>query len=401
MSTLNVDKVDPNTGTALEIGTSGDTITVPSGATFVVAGTTEITGTNNVQRPNVNPLIINGDMAINQRGDSTGVTATGYDCVDRWKNQSANFGTFSFSQSTDVPSGEGFKNSVKLDCTTADASYGASDHFTFQTRLEAQDLGVFKFGTSNAEKQTLSFWIKSNLTGNFVVLLYRSDSSRQCCQLVNIASADTWEKKIVNYPADTTGVPPVDSGDGLSVQFILGVGSDYTSGTLATTWAGYVAANYAVGQAINLSSSTSNEMFITGVQLEVGEYTSSTIPPFQHESYGDNLARCQRYYTKIAEGASQPIHIGYVYNSTQASATILLPNPMRETPSIDQTSGTSYYRFQADATNYAFDSFTFDYGTGNQVVAIRTTSISGLTGAQTGCFQATDASSYFAFDSEL
>ncbi len=167
-------------------------------------------------RPNANPLIINGDMAINQRGDSTGVTATGYDCVDRWKNQSANFGTFSFSQSTDVPSGEGFKNSVKLDCTTEDASYGASDHFTFQTRLEAQDLGVFKFGTSNAEKQTLSFWIKSNLTGNFVVLLYRSDSSRQCCQLVNIASADTWEKKIVNYPADTTGVPPVDSGDGLS-----------------------------------------------------------------------------------------------------------------------------------------------------------------------------------------
>jgi hypothetical protein len=109
-----------------------------------------------------------------------------------------------------------------------------------------------------------------------------------------------------------------------------------------------------------------------------------------------NLQRCQRYYQLIAQGISAAIRNAFAYNSTQAAAIFSLPNPMRATPSIDQTSGASYYRFQANATNYAFSSFTFDFGTGNQIFGIRTTSITGLTGGHSGNFQATNASSYFA-----
>jgi hypothetical protein len=114
-----------------------------------------------------------------------------------------------------------------------------------------------------------------------------------------------------------------------------------------------------------------------------------------------NLQRCQRYYQLIAQGISAAIRNAFAYNSTQAAAIFSLPNPMRATPSIDQTSGASYYRFQANATNYAFSSFTFDFGTGNQIFGIRTTSITGLTGGHSGNFQATNASSYFALTSEL
>jgi hypothetical protein len=138
-------------------------------------------------------------------------------------------------------------------------------------------------------------------------------------------------------------------------------------------------------------------IYITGVQLEAG----TTASDFEFLPVDVNLNRCQRYYIKIAEGASQPIHMAMSYNSTQASAIILLPNPMRTTPSIDQTSGTNYYRYVSNATNTNFNSLTFDFGTGNQALGIRTTSISGLTGGNAGWFQLINASSYLAFSSEL
>ena len=344
-------------------------------------------------------------MAVAQRSTSVASisSGSGYYTVDRWNDYIGTAGTWTSSQealTADEAYEDGFGTALKWDCTTANGSLSAGSYFMVEQKIEAQDLQLLKFGSSTSETLTLGFWVKATKTGTNVVRCYAPDSNRSCSQAYTVSSTDTWEFKVLNFPADTTGVIDNDNGDGLRITWGLAAGTNFTSGTLATTWATNANANDFVGQ-VNNADSTSNNFHITGVQLEVGTYTSSTLPPFQHESYGDNLARCQRYYTKIAEGASQPIHIGYVYNSTQASATILLPNPMRETPSIDQESGTSYYRFQADATNYAFDSFTFDYGTGNQVVAIRTTSISGLTGAQTGCFQATDASSYFAFDSEL
>ena len=344
MSTLNVDKVDPSTGTALEIGTSGDTITVPSGATFVVAGTTEITGTNNVQRPNAQPLIINGDMAVAQRGTSSAsITAAGYNTVDRFGVSITTAGTWTQTQEA-LTSGnafaDGFSTALKMDCTTADASLAAGDFCLVRYMFEGQDLQLLKKGTANAETMTVAFWIKATKTGTNIVALYDADNSRVCCGSYTVSVTNTWEFKVVNIAADTSGVLDNDNAKSIYLDFGMAAGTNYTSGTLPTAWESWVAADWFVGQ-VNHADSTSNNFHITGVQLEVGTYTSSTIPPFQHESYGNNLARCQRYYLDIATETAHTVYQEtgvYLYNNAH------FPTTMRAAPtatlSISAGAGT-------------------------------------------------------------
>jgi len=267
-----------------------------------------------VNRPNVNPLIINGNMAVAQRGTSaSGKTSAGYYSVDRWNFAISSGGTWTVSQDTDVPSGEGFLTSAKYDCTTAEGSLGSAAYIQHRQSIEGQNLQLLKKGTSNAEKLTVSFWVKATKTGTNILELYDNTNNRQCSKAYTVSSSDTWEKKVVNFPADTSGALANNNGGALNVQFYLGAGSNLSSGTLQETWAGYVNANRAVGQ-VNHADSTSNNFWITGVQLEVGEYTSSTLPPFQHESFGDNLARCQRYYQLVQTmiGGTSNSTTGYV-----------------------------------------------------------------------------------------
>jgi len=367
MSTLNVDKVDPSTGTALEIGTSGDTITVPSGATFVVAGTTEITGTNNVQRPNANPLIINGDMAVAQRATSVTGGSTGYHTCDRWRWVQGTFdAVVDFAHET-LTSGDayadGFQKAYKYDVTTADITMAAAHYSIIQYKWEGQDIQCIKKGTANAQPVTLSFWVKSTKTGTFVSGLYDVDNTRNCSQAYTISSTNTWEYKVVNFPADTTGVMDSNNSNSLNLNFYTSAGSDRTSGTLATTWESYVAANVAVGQ-VNGVDSTSNTFHITGVQMEVGEYTSSTIPPFQHESYGDNLLRCMRYYNIFGNAANKPIGMAAFYSTTAAYVgPLTYPVEMRASPTITITGGsgdaeaTAGYAINHSSSNDWFQTF--------------------------------------------
>jgi len=347
MSTLNVDKVDPSTGTALEIGTSGDTITVPSGATFVVAGTTEITGASNVQRPNAQPIFYNGEMTVSQRGDSTGITNanSGYYGPDRYKfNEDGTMtAVLSITQET-LTSGnawaDGFDRALKYDVTTADASVAADIYARIEQRFEKGDLSLFKKGTSGAETYTLAFWVKATVTGTNVVELQDQVNTRHCCASYTVSSTDTWEHKVLNFAADTSGPLGVGNGLGMNINFALQAGTNYTSGTLATAWAASTDANRAVGQ-VNNFSSTSNNFHITGVQLEVGTYTSSTLPPFQHESYGDNLQRCQRYYEISDEFESWVFSI---YNTTTAYSLYKgFVTSKRATPTITVNGTTTAY----------------------------------------------------------
>jgi hypothetical protein len=344
---------------------------------------------------NFRNIIINGDMSIAQRSTSVAsITTGGYKTVDRFQADVTNIGTWTQSQSTDTPTGQGFATSLKMDCTTADASPAAGDLLRITQRIEGQNIQYLKKGTANAVSLTLSFWVKSNKTGTYIAELF-DDNSRSISKSYTVDVTDTWEKKTITYEGDTTGTIDNDNTIGLSLHLWLAAGSTYTSGTLATTWGAVTSANRAVGQ-VNLADDTANEWYITGVQLE-----AETASDFEFLPFDVNLQRCQRYYQLIAQGISAAIRNAFAYNSTQAAAIFSLPNPMRATPSIDQTSGASYYRFQANATNYAFSSFTFDFGTGNQIFGIRTTSITGLTGGHSGNFQATNASSYFALTSEL
>ena len=273
MSTLNVDKVDPSTGTALEIGTSGDTITVPSGATLVVAGTTEITGTNNVQRPNANPLVINGNFEVAQRSTSVAsITSSAYHTVDRWYTNITTGGTWTQSQEalgTTDQATTGQKTALKMDNTTANGSLSATSILSIRTCLEAQNLQLIKKGTSAAETLTLSFWVKATKTGTNIARLYAADSDRSCCQAYTVDSTDTWEQKVLNYPADTTGVIANDNGAGIYIDFGVAAGSNYTSGTLATTWAADASANNFVGQVNNADSTSNNFHIIVQVELKL------------------------------------------------------------------------------------------------------------------------------------
>jgi hypothetical protein len=289
-----------------------------------------------LSRQNAKPLIINGDMAVAQRGTSyTSITSGGLFTCDRWRFDVGTMGTWTATQSTDVPTGSGFANSFRLDCTTADASPAAGDIAIFNTRLEGQDLQLFKKGTSSAEKFTLAFYVKSNKTGTYIAELDDNDNGRNVSQAYTISSANTWEKKVLSFPADTTGALGNDNGDSFRILWWLGAGSDHTSGTLSTAWASQTNANRAVG-VVNLADSTDNDWSITGIQLEVGEFDANSIAPFQHESFGDNLARCQRYLYDPLRGSGSfgTLATGACVNTTLCRAVLYAPAEMRTLPTI-------------------------------------------------------------------
>ena len=262
---------------------------------------------NNVPFRNI---IINGDMSIAQRGTSeTGITGSGFNTVDRFSTHILNMGTFTESQSTDVPTGQGFAKSLKLDCTTADASPAAGDNIQWRQKVEGQNLQYLKFGTANAQSLTLSFWVKSSKTGTYIVQLRHHDASPTILisQSYTIYSANTWEKKTLTFPGYTTTAFDNDNNASLFINWWLGAGTNFTSGTLNTSWNTNVDANSAVGQ-VNLADSTSNEWYVTGVQLEAGTSASD----FEFLPYDVNLQRCQRYY-ELCDGNRV---VGTNYNSS-------------------------------------------------------------------------------------
>jgi len=284
-------------------------------------------------RPNAQPLIINGDMAVAQRGTSfTGVSSGSNFPVDRFEFYPTNLGTYTIIQEA-LTSGEaynnGFRTALRIDTTTADVSPASTDYAILRTKFEGQDLQMIKKGTANAEKLTLAFWVKSNKTTTGQVNLFDLDNNRLVSGTYTISSANTWEKKVINFPADTTGAFDNDNALSLIVEFFLDGGSNFTSGTAPTAWetresADKNANNFAIG------SSTDNDFAITGVQLEVGEYTSSTLPPFQHESFGDNLQRCFRYFYKMI--ADDMFYSKSRESDRHRNATIEFPTRMRATP---------------------------------------------------------------------
>ena len=245
-------------------------------------------------------LIINGDMRIAQRGTSvTGKTTGGYFTVDRWTSSIGTAGTWTISQDTDVPTGQGFSNSHKYDCTTANASLSAGSEAAIIQMIEAQNLQHLKFGTSSAEQLTVSFWVKSNKTGTYIFELYQWDDNRAISKSYTINSADTWEKKTITIDADTTGVIDNNNDRGFQCAWWIAAGSNNTSGTLQTSWGTLTSANRAVGQ-VNLADSTSNYINITGCQLEIGDAASD----FEFMPYDMELARCQRYYEVLYSTSS-------------------------------------------------------------------------------------------------
>ena len=281
-------------------------------------------------------LMVNGDMAIAQRASSVSShSADSYVNIDRWKTRVFNQGVFTVSQSTTVPAGEGFASSQKWDCTTADGSPAASDFLIFEQKMEGQNLQHLEYGTSSAKKLTVSFHVRSNKTGAYTIGLYSADGSRHIESSYTISSADTWEKKIVTFAGDTGGTINNDNGEGMKLWFWLGAGSNFSSGTHATSWAAYSQANVLVDNQVNMADSTDNEWYITGVQLEVGDDASD----FEKLPFDVQLQRCQRYYYQIPNVPTsdyKQLGVGSLASASLASFDNEHIVPMRAAPTITE-----------------------------------------------------------------
>ena len=340
-------------------------------------------------------IITNGDFIINQRnGATTNLTSGGVWFADRFFAQTSGTSiVVSGSRSTDVPSGTTFSTSIKFDTTTAAT---ATDHFTrLTTRIEGYDAKRIGVSTSG-NKITLSFWVKSTRTGTHTVGLstgYRGGTSYAQAGITlsyTINSASTWEYKSIAFDSYDTGGSAAwnsDNNIGLEIAFVAGQGSGVGNNTALDTWQDFASIDYVNPKSTsdnnNWGTSTSDEWFICGVQLEIGD----TATPFEHRSYGDELARCQRYYERwdfpnsfdfYESGAADHAHdISSSYNGSLAVEKRAAPTFSREGTYIVSNltsnawtsrahksvvswhNGTSaagrYYAYNSTAAAYVFD----------------------------------------------
>ena len=291
----------------------------------------KITDINGGQLSNRN-LLINGAMQVRQRSDVTGATVTQY-VLDRFQFIINTMGSFSISRSTEAPAG--FSNSIKVDCTTADASPAAGDFILLGQKIEGQNLQHLDFGSSSAKQLTYSFWVRSPKTGTHILEFFQDGNSTQVSATYTVNTVNTWEHKEVTIDGDTASALANDESSELAVYHWLGGGSDFTSGTLNTSgFAAVTNANRAVGT-INIADSTSNEFYLTGAQLEVGNVATA----FEHRSYADELFRCKRYYH-----ISSPRYMAaqFLISNEICSQFVPFIPEMRATPS--PTYGSLSYR---------------------------------------------------------
>ena len=315
------------------VGASAAAITVNNSD-----GTCTANITNNLSNRN---KIINGAMAVKQRSSSvTGITGSGYYTADRMQLVLANGGTWTNTISTDTP--DGFADSYKLDCTTADASLGADDLVVFRHVIEAQNLQDFAKGTSSAKSFTVSFYIKTNKTGTYVLELLDDANSRQVSKSYTVSNTN-WNRYTITFPADTSGAIANTNAAGLYVTFWLAAGTNWTSGTQQTSWGSITKANRVNGLNVNIADNTSNEWLITGIQLEVDNTGSGVATDFEHRSFGQELALCQRYFNMHADGTALST-IGLCgSNGTYVFPVITFPVTMRAAPSLYLVTGSNYF----------------------------------------------------------
>ncbi len=342
-------------------------------------------------------LLHNGAMQVAQRSTSvTLITAPGYNTADRWYTLLNTLGTWTQSVENDAPTGSGFRKSLKMLCTTADASPAAGDYARVTQIIEGQNLQSVLKGTASAKKLTLSFWTKSNKTGTYVASLYDADNTRHASATYTVTSSATWEQQTITFPVDLSGAFDNDNAASLYVHFWLAAGTDFTSGTLASTWASYTATNTAVGQT-NLAASTNNYMQITGVQLETGD----TATGYQHKNYDQDLAECQRYYYRHAEGNGSLIGPGFYYATTNLAVIIQPPVTMRTTPTSANVQGVGY--FKTDPGADTFDSLTLTGTTSAKIAGFyNVTEMAAVAAAGYSCYVYTNnASAVVALTADL
>ena len=295
-------------------------------------------------------IAYNGAMQISQRAtEVTGIGASGdtnkFHTVDRWNlfhGSSDLAGRLTMSQSSDTPNG--FGNSMKLNCTTADTSTAAGEEFLISQKLEGQDLQAIGKGTSDAKQLVLS-WYAKGTPKTYGMEMYDNDNTRHFSNTWTVTSS--WQRFTQVIPADTIGAFDDDNALSLYILFWIHAGSTFSSGSSASSWASVTNANRAAGVQ-SFFSSTDNELYLTGVQLEVG----SQATPFEHRSFGEELALCQRYYFQT--GAVYYLNTYGNNPSTYSLGIFVLPVSMRSNPTVtlsDSAYGSSFSNSAIDKSS--------------------------------------------------
>jgi len=354
-------------------------------------------------------MVINGAMNVAQRSASvTGIGASdGYFTCDRWNlninGSVASAGRLTMSQTSDGPDGIS-ANCLKLDCTTADTSIAAGEHLILEQRFEGQNLQRMAKGLAGAKQVTVSFYVKASAAFDFVVELYDADHDRQISKLYSTTT--DWVRHEFTIPADVDGGDqPLDDDNAGSflIDFWLHGGSTYTSGTLNTaSWANASAANLAAG-IDSFFSSTDNNFFITGVQMEVGPVATE----FEQEDISTTLAKCKRYYTKTVAGSVYGIFggNGFCYTTDDAFIAMPLSPEMRAPPALDHGDLSKILVHRANGGGVAMATLTLPTNTLNtRVATVAANDVTGdvlVAGDSTNLLANNDATAYLAFDAEL
>ena len=309
----------------------------------------DITAANSIVSENLSGrnFLINGAMQINQRGASLNLTyynpvTSSIYTLDRWKVMNgSSFDTDSAHISKSTQSPDGFSSSMKWDIGNTETP-SANQNCGIEQKIEGHNLQGLAYGTSSAKTMTLSFHVYSNKTGTYCVHIMQEDGTKYQMHEYTISSSNTWEKKTITIVGNTSNAINNDNSTGLRIIWVLTVGSGDTVAATSTWASGGDLAG--TSNQVNLWDNSSNHWYLTGCQLEVGTIATE----FEHIDYSDEIARCQRYYFKVVDGATTSETLGFtgmVWQQNNGSIiSIRYPVKMRATPSLEVTNGTQYWR---------------------------------------------------------
>ena len=455
MSTLKVNKIrdnsgstdaivfDPNGGAVLAGVTTVSTVKVGSGVTISSDGdvfTTGITTSSSVivgggvtisesgieasgigiTVANINGgavsgrrnMIINGDQRVAQRGTTAKLTTTTatYKCVDRFKTDidGSSGGDFFHAQtgtgttiSADVPTGQGFTHSSKITVNTSVSQpSGTSNRHQFYTQLEKQDVYHLEWGTSTAKICTLSFWVKSSVTGTYTAYIRHYGGTTQSYYTnYTINSANTWEKKVITVTGPTSGGNVNGTtANGILIEFTLGTSSGNETGTL-NVWTSSTTIRAAAGS-VYLPENAGATWYVTGIQFEIG----SQATPFEHLSFGEQLSLCHRYFFNIQGSTGYRTGIScYANSSSTCRGVVYFPAPMRANPTFTGSATAMVFDSAADSASFNVNTISSAAANTNDLYnrAFLEVSTSSMTAGQAGQLEFRASDGFMNFDAEL
>jgi len=344
-------------------------------------------------------IIINGAVKVDQRGSGTIVVSGGVIGPDRFRISTYNLDNMAGTITQDSDSPNGFNNSLKITITTAESAVAVDEYAYVSTRIEAQDLQQLGYGTVGAEFATLSFWVKSTAIGTYAVGIYKPDNTAQISNITyTINNASTWEYKTVTFSPNILSGGGIndDNGIGFYINWHLAAGSNFTGGGSTSGWTAYSNPKWADGHETDGVITTTNGTFqLTGVQFELGKVAT----PFEHRSYGEELALCQRYYYRDYAGVAYGNFITAVCQSgTDHRGVYYLPVPMRASPSL---SANGSFALLGNSMTYSSMEIGDGASTGSRQ-PIRINSSGNNTSGYSVILRANnDSDAYIEYDAEL